>query len=150
VDAYRARIDEATAVAHPLKGPFTVIFYEGSSVYSRNAVYIHSMLDFIHRWRRTACGLAVIYPHPKRGSLHSNFFCYGVSSCIFTVRCVQSQSVYTKETRAHTHRELILAFPLSVVKCLWGVFVWGFGCCPCRACVCRGCCYLSVCVCLCV
>jgi len=41
----------------------------------------------------------------------------------------------------------------SVVQCLWGVFVWGFGvlflsC----ACVCRyrGCCSLSVCVCVCV
>jgi len=37
----------------------------------------------------------------------------------------------------------------SVVQCLWGVFVWGFGvlflsC----VCVCRGCCSLSMCVCV--
>jgi len=38
------------------------------------------------------------------------------------------------------------------VKCLWEVFVWGFGVlfllCAC-VCRCRGCCSLSVCVCVC-
>jgi len=41
----------------------------------------------------------------------------------------------------------VVAPPSSVVKCLWEVFVWGFGLlflsCVCR---CRGCCSLSVCV----
>ena len=27
------------------------------------------------------------------------------------------------------------------VKCLWGVFVWGVGCCSCRVCMSRGCCF---------
>jgi len=39
----------------------------------------------------------------------------------------------------------VVAPPSSVVKCLWEVFLWGFGvlfssC----VCVCRGCCSLSV------
>jgi len=40
----------------------------------------------------------------------------------------------------------------SVVKCLWGVFVGGLGCCSCRVCVCRcrECCSFAVCVCVCV
>ena len=44
----------------------------------------------------------------------------------------------------------VVAQPSSVVKCLWEVFVWGFGVlflsCAC-VCRCRGCCSLSVCVC---
>ena len=47
----------------------------------------------------------------------------------------------------------VVAPPSSVVKCLWGVFVWGFGVlflsCVC-VCRCRGSCSLSVCVCVCV
>jgi len=48
--------------------------------------------------------------------------------------------------------DIVDRFPSSVVKCLWGLFVWGLGCCSCRVCVCvcrcRGCCSLSVCVCV--
>ena len=44
---------------------------------------------------------------------------------------------------------IIVAPPSSVVKCLWEVFIWGFGVlflsCVCGRC--RGCCSLSVCVC---
>jgi len=52
-------------------------------------------------------------------------------------------------TRAWEVARTVAASPSSVVKCLWGVFVWGLGCCSCRVCVCRGCCSLSVCVCVC-
>jgi len=54
-------------------------------------------------------------------------------------------------TRASEVARTVVAPPSSVVKCLWGVFVWEFGvlflsC----VCVCRGCCSPSVCVCVCV
>jgi len=55
--------------------------------------------------------------------------------------------------RAWELARTVVAPPSSVVKCLWGVFAWGFGVvflsCVCR-CRCRGCCSLLVCVCVCV
>jgi len=48
----------------------------------------------------------------------------------------------------------VVAPPSSVVKCLWEVFVWGFGVlflsCVCVCVGVGGCCSLSVCVCMCV
>jgi len=36
----------------------------------------------------------------------------------------------------HSHHAVshYVAPPSSVVKCLWGVFVWGLACCSCRVC----------------
>jgi len=57
-------------------------------------------------------------------------------------------------TRAWEVARTVVAPPSSVVKCLWEVFVWGFGVlflscvCVCVCvCRCRGCCSLPVCVC---
>jgi len=78
-------------------------------------------------------------------------------------RSMYSQLVYIQRgKRAHTHRELIrewlwepkgsslknIVTPPSVVKFLWGMFIWGFGVLF-LSCVCvsvLGCCSLSVCV----
>jgi len=53
-------------------------------------------------------------------------------------------------TRAWEVARTVVAPPSSVVKCLWGVFVWGLVCCSCRVCVSVSGVLFSVAVCVCV
>jgi len=76
----------------------------------------------------------------------------------FTSSIHTSYAHFVCTPRIHTSHAHLVFTPSSVVKCLWGVFVWGFGvlflscvyrgCCSLSMCVCRGCCSLSMCVCV--
>jgi len=79
-------------------------------------------------------------------------------SCLFSHLCIYlftpNRLAFTRPTlrRASATLKCPLSIyshltPSSVVKCVWAVFVWGFGV-MFLSCVCvSGCCFLSVCVC---
>ena len=74
--------------------------------------------------------------------------CVCVYLSIYIYIFTAPSSMWTLPRRSPTPHTWRSTSRYGVVKCLWEVFVWGFGVLfLSRVCLCRGCCSLSVCVC---